>query len=575
MFNKVTIRNFRNFHKIEVELTNKNIVIGMNDVGKSNFLHALRLIFDKKVRFEEICDTDFHQKNTSAPISIIITLDISDESKEDVQKILACVKEARIQEDSKLFYIKLEIESNLSNGYLKHYTWGDDLGNLKEIKTKGLGYLLLDDVFNVIYIPSHIETAKIFNDIRRNILQEIEYSTNDEKIKSEIFEGLKGVNDNIEKLSSVKNIAEQINKNLEIFDESYKVKITSQSVVDDLHKQLKIFTYEKDEDILFPASGDGRQKKIMYAMLHYFLQKETRKIPLLILEEPENHLYLTAQIDLSDTLFSSTDIKYIFMSSHSAQLLYYINSDCSLIRLYRSKKISGNNNTSSNSSKISEEYHQLKRIYVEDMSKGYFADCVLLVEGYSEKLLCDTILKKVLPQNFYQKIYVLPVLGTNFKPYRDLLLNLGIDVILRTDNDIYKNDIYGLKRCYKILGKNFTKVVPHEIKGIKSEGEVSLNIKKIKLNEIYRRIISFLKSKKIYLAEIDLENDLKNALDESGIVSCSFDGEEISNAELIVRLQDKKWHNMYIFLRDNSNKYKNIFNDKRFEFLKEVESCLN
>ncbi|MDV7500607.1 AAA family ATPase [Acinetobacter baumannii] len=416
MFNKVTIRNFRNFHKIEVELTNKNIVIGMNDVGKSNFLHALRLIFDKKVRFEEICDTDFHQKNTSAPISIIITLDISDESKEDVQKILACVKEARTQEDSKLFYIKLEIESNLSNGYLKHYTWGDDLGNLKEIKTKGLGYLLLDDVFNVIYIPSHIETAKIFNDIRRNILQEIEYSTNDEKIKSEIFEGLKGVNDNIEKLSSVKNIAEQINKNLEIFDESYKVKITSQSVVDDLHKQLKIFTYEKDEDILFPASGDGRQKKIMYAMLHYFLQKETRKIPLLILEEPENHLYLTAQIDLSDTLFSSTDIKYIFMSSHSAQLLYYINSDCSLIRLYRSKKISGNNNTSSNSSKISEEYHQLKRIYVEDMSKGYFADCVLLVEGYSEKLLCDTILKKVLPQNFYQKIYVLPVLGTNFKP---------------------------------------------------------------------------------------------------------------------------------------------------------------
>lgn len=573
MFNKLTIKNFRNFHNIEIELTNKNIVIGMNDVGKSNFLHALRLIFDKKVRFEEICDTDFHQKNTSLPINIIITLDISDESNEDVQKVLACVKEARTQEDSKLFFIKLEVENNLSNGYLKHYIWGDDLLNLKEIKTKGLGYLLLDDIFNIIYIPSHIETTKIFNDIRRNILQEIEYSADDEKIKGEIFDGLKGVNNNIEKLSSVKNIAEQINKNLEIFDESYKVKITSQSVVDDLHKQLKIFTYEKDEDILFPASGDGRQKKIMYAMLHYFLQKETRKIPLLLLEEPENHLYLTAQIDLSDTLFSSRDIKYIFMSSHSSQLLYYINSDCSLIRLYKNKK-SACNNTSSNSSKISEEYHQLKKIYVEDMSKGYFADCVLLVEGYSEKLLCDTILKKVLPQNIYQRLYVLPVLGTNFKPYRDLLLNLGIDVIIRTDNDIYKNDIYGLKRCYKIIGKKFKKTVPEEIKGSKSEDELILNSKKNRLNQIYRRIISFLKTKKIYLAEIDLEYDLKNALEESGIVMCNFEGEDISNTDLVARLQDKKWHNMYIFLRDNSDKYNNIFNDKRFEFLKEVELCL-
>ncbi len=52
--------------------------------------------------------------------------------------------------------------------------------------------------------------------------------------------------------------------------------------------------------------------------------------------------------------------------------------------------------TISNSAQISSEYHNLKKMYAEGLSKGYFADCVLLVEGYSEKLLCDSILSCVL-----------------------------------------------------------------------------------------------------------------------------------------------------------------------------------
>ena len=480
MFEKLSIKNFRNFKDIEIELNDKNIVIGMNDVGKSNLLYALRLVFDRKNRFEEIFDTDFHQKNIKEPIDILVTLNISDESSSDVQKILANVKEARSIESSKYFYIRLEIIDSKESGYIKRYYWGDDLVNLVEINSKGVGYLILDDIFNVIYIPSHIETNKIFNEIRKNILKEVEYSENDKILKKEIKDSLKKINEKIENLTSVNNITDQINENLQVFDETYKVKITSQSVVEDLHKQLRIFTYEEEDDVLFPASGDGRQKKIMYAMLHYFLRKDTKKIPLLILEEPENHLFLTAQIDLSETLFSNDDIKYIFMCSHSAELMYHIDEKCNLIRIYKCKD-SGDNKTLSRSAKINPDYHDLKKIYAEDMSRGYFTDCVLLVEGYSEKLLCDTLLKRKLESNKYQKVCVLPVLGTNFKPYRDLLLNLGIDVIIRTDNDIYKNDVYGLKRCYSIFGKKMKGLVPDEIKGKKEECEVILNEKKVKI----------------------------------------------------------------------------------------------
>ncbi|SEP41992.1 AAA family ATPase [Propionispora vibrioides] len=49
-FESISIKNFRNFDEIKVELANKNIFFGLNDVGKTNFLYALRYIFDKDVR---------------------------------------------------------------------------------------------------------------------------------------------------------------------------------------------------------------------------------------------------------------------------------------------------------------------------------------------------------------------------------------------------------------------------------------------------------------------------------------------------------------------------------------------
>ena len=58
-FDAVTIKNFRNFENITIDLTNKNVLFGMNDVGKTNFLYALRFLFDKDVRRQNFIDTDY------------------------------------------------------------------------------------------------------------------------------------------------------------------------------------------------------------------------------------------------------------------------------------------------------------------------------------------------------------------------------------------------------------------------------------------------------------------------------------------------------------------------------------
>ena len=60
---KIEIRNFRNFANFAVELQPTSVIVGENRVGKSNLLHALRLVLDpaladsyRQLRAEDFCD---------------------------------------------------------------------------------------------------------------------------------------------------------------------------------------------------------------------------------------------------------------------------------------------------------------------------------------------------------------------------------------------------------------------------------------------------------------------------------------------------------------------------------------
>ena len=88
-FENIKIKNFRNFEDVNIDLSNKNIFFGLNDVGKTNFLYALRYIFDKDVRKLNLIDSDFHNKQLNKVIEIIVTLDITDTTCTDCQKLRA------------------------------------------------------------------------------------------------------------------------------------------------------------------------------------------------------------------------------------------------------------------------------------------------------------------------------------------------------------------------------------------------------------------------------------------------------------------------------------------------------
>ena len=71
---KVYIKGFRNFDDAEITVGKKVLVIGANDVGKTNFIYALRLLFDKSIRGHdlELNDEDYNAYTNLQSIEITV-----------------------------------------------------------------------------------------------------------------------------------------------------------------------------------------------------------------------------------------------------------------------------------------------------------------------------------------------------------------------------------------------------------------------------------------------------------------------------------------------------------------------
>ncbi len=547
---KLEIKNFRNFDNCTIDLTNKNLIFGMNDVGKSNMLYALRMLFDSRIRNIPIETTDFHKHNIDDPIEISCFVDIADDKNEYSQLLIARVENA-CTSDSELFQIKLTSDYNNgdSNTYLE---WGTVTEPLLEIPNKGIKSLL-DSIFHCIFIPSQNNTSSSFKDFKKELLDSHEYIDEDNQFSKEIETANHTINENVAKLSSVQSMQTNINNKLDIFDKKYKVKILPSHTFGDLHNKLDLYMHDITDvegAKLYPTSGDGRIRKVMYAIISYLLKEGKNaqgKIPILLIEEPENHLFLSAQVELSKSIFNEKFNPYLFLTTHSPQLFFRISDEANLIRLYHEED---NIQAKSQFAIVPDKYQAYKNILLENLAQCLFVDKVLLVEGQSEKLLFEWVLDSLNKER--QSILVQSILGINFDKYVEILTGLGIDVLIKTDNDIKKNSnqtysAIGYNRCVKLMNIKYLDLYEKQDSLKLEYDEFRQHIVDTKSDDIK----SF-RENGIFLSKKDLENDLIQALDlskESGI-------------ELIEWLQEAKWQNMWYFITLNEEEIpKNIYTE--------------
>ncbi len=559
-FKSITIKNFRNFEDISIKLTNKNVLFGMNDVGKTNFLYALRFLFDKDIRRQNFKDADYYKKNTDVPIEIILEIDISDTEDDDCKKLRARLKGA-ILSDQNFVYVKLRATYDKKEmvGVPMLY-WGGDLEELEEIKVHGTFYEI-DYVFNIIYIDAYVDLYALFKKNASTLL--VNDNEQDKEILDSIHRICNDLNTQISALSGIKKFEKKISPEYKKFrHESVSVSVKSEIAVKGLYSNIVPYIKDDGDDSLYPTSGEGRKKLLVYSIFDLLAkEEEEKKINLFLIEEPENHLHRSMQISLSLILFQNKKYQYLFLTTHSPYVLAEMDQ-VNLVRIYNEDKIVSKSVLYTVPEKFSSQRKMLNRGLVE----AIFADKVLLVEGPSENVLFGKVLSELNP--FYEAdgVYILPVSGFGFKPYFKVLNALHIKNVIKTDNDLRKikgqekYSVLGFIRLNKYIGKELLPKNFIDKNGVEAKRNLYDSNKMI-LDEIREEY-------SIFLSRCSLEEDLDEVIHDQMVRYLpEADGDPIGY------LQDAKNNNMVKLVEKlTSEDCQTIYNHYNFACLREVMS---
>ena len=557
-FNSVTVKNFRNFEEISINLTNKNVLFGMNDVGKTNFLYALRYVFDKDIRKQNFSDTDYFKKNVESPIEIVVAIDISDVENADSQKLRAKLKGALLSNQN-IVFIKIQAcyDQKEMVGIPVLY-WGGDLNDLEEMKVHGT-FFEVDYVFNTIYIDAYVDLYSLFKRNANTLL--VNDKDQDKEILEKISKTCEDLNAHIAGLSGIKAFEEKIAPEYKKFrHDDISVSVKSEIAVKGLYSNIVPYIKQDADDSLYPTSGEGRKKLLVYAIYDLLSREdEEKKINLFLIEEPENHLHRSMQIALSHTLFHDNKYNYLFMTTHSPYVLAEMDQ-VNLVRIYNKTKIVSKSVLYNVPSEFKSQRKMLNRGLVE----AIFADKVLLVEGPSENVLFGKVLSEINP--FYEAdgIYILPVGGFGFQPYYEILDALEIFNIIKTDNDLRKikgkekYSVLGFARLNNYINKKLLPTSPVDKNGVDA---------KRKLYDENKQILDQIREDySLYLSRCSLEEDLDEVI-HAKMLEYLPD----ADGDAIAYLQDAKNNHMVMLVEKlTHDDCKTIYEHYNFACLKEV-----
>ena len=556
-FKKLVIENFRNFSSIEVALSNKNVIFGMNDSGKTNLLFAIRYLLDRTIRNKGFIKSDYHRHDTSRPIKIQLELDLSDRKMEGDEEslksshsrlLISTVAGARNNSSLDTFFISLEAVYNekelFGNPVL---SWGSTLDNLVEVPQYGTRSDI-DKIFQIVYVNPAIELDSFFKRNRRILFSDDSKTDEDVKLEEEIENNIEKLNENISNLHLITSVQSQLTEAYKSYrKENLEIKIQSEISISGYLDNLTPYINWNDDTHNYPTSGDGRKKLLSYAINHLISEKQyNKKVIIYLIEEPENSLHRSVQISLSKQLFVQNIYEYF-----SAEVLYEMDNT-QLIKITNQQDATGQSVYYT----VPNEFSNLKKKLNKSLAQSIFYDRILLVEGPSEYYLFSAIFEYVSPNFEADGKYLLQVDGINFKPYSELYKALGIDFWIKTDNDLKasRGDKHvfspiGLNRCIDLLDHSATPRLDNYRIDFSSKDERKQNIK-FKKEELYltnHNLVLQLNADGIFISEIDLENDLAQVLSDS-------ERNEMSKLDFVNWLQSSKQYNMLEYISNHLTK---------------------
>ena len=544
---KVNLNGFRNFKAASVSFNDRTLMIGSNDVGKTNLLYALRLLLDKSLSDRDIEPelTDFYISNDGEqPDIFTIKIYFSDVSEDAVLSIL----KGYVSDEGKCVISMVADKATLD--YQIFIGCSED--ELELVQSRF--YLKR---LNLRYVRSRRDLEKFINIEKKKLLKQSQDNLKEAEIAADqaemnvISEQLNQVNEKVAGLNYVKDATSVVNKELKKLSHTngdYSVHLDTGAVkVNQFIDNLELGASTSGSKIML--GGDGRNNQILLALWKAKSQREfdpDHEVTFYCVEEPEAHLHPHQQRKLADYLIHELPGQTI-ISSHSPQITERYKPD-SIIRLFSTAK--GSKAAKDGCSDcISDAWDELGYRMSILPAEAFFASCVFLVEGPSEKLFYEELAIQLgFDLDFYNTT-ILCVDGIQFKVYCQILDAMEIPWVLRTDNDVSgtrgRTDkrTVGFNRCFSLMG---LPNAPYYPANTTSQDLVD--------NGAWQNASNQINPNGMFLSKIDLENDI--ALELEAELLAFADEENVVDA--IKYLQGKKAIRMREFISQNRGAFANL-----------------
>lgn len=476
---KVEIYNFRAHKETIVNLSDVNILIGINNSGKTSFLDAINLAIGYPFKTRVITEEDFHADTPSfspgdcKPIKIVLEFREGYNENKRFSENIVNDFDGIIQDDNTVVpegeepikFIRLAFEAFYNKDKAKveskRYFLRSN-GSIIDEKT------LLPRKHHYSYFPAlYLQTLRdIGSELKRKssflgkIKNSIDYSDKQEAL-STLFEQLEALLfDGNETFSQLKSKVEELRKSIRF---SNKSEINFQAFEKEnwrLLNNLSIHLNSSNNNLNLPIDkhGMGVQNVTILLILEAYLEiilpeelENEEATPILCIEEPEAHLHPNAQrailnqiVNMQGQKIISTHSPYIVDKADISNFIIFKLED-GVTKTYQLPEYVENYSFkyglpekaySSTKFLKPEDIVDIERYIKYQNPELLFSELIILCEGDSEKIVMEILAERVLGKQIAELgISIIACDGQTYSPFLKVAKGFNIKSFILSDSE--------------------------------------------------------------------------------------------------------------------------------------------